>query len=42
MGEMVVLRGKKNHKDVGHVLTFNGDPGISNSQVYSNNFERKK
>lgn len=27
MGEMKVLRGKKNHKDIAKVITFNGDPG---------------
>lgn len=25
MGEMKVLRGKKNHKDVGKVVAYNGD-----------------
>lgn len=27
MGEMKVLRGKKNFKDVGKVITFNGETG---------------
>lgn len=27
LGEMKVLRGKKNHKDVGRVLAYNGEPG---------------
>lgn len=27
LGEMKVLRGKKNHKDIAKVITFNGDPG---------------
>lgn len=30
LGEMKVLRGKKNHKDIGRVLTFNGEPGDLN------------
>lgn len=28
MGEMKVARGKKNYKDVGHVLAYNGEEGI--------------
>lgn len=35
MGEMKVLRGKKNFKDVGHVLAFNGDTGEMTSFCFN-------
>lgn len=34
MGEMKVYRGKKNHKDVGRVVSFNGDTGELNFLFY--------
>lgn len=41
MGEMTVLRGKKNYKDVGHVIQFNGEDGNALWNMIWNQFNHK-